>query len=157
MSDLRSYLLGLTAAALLCSVVKALMPKQGSIAQVLRLILGLLMVLAAVRPWVDISMDDLFGWTQSITTQGERVASQGTALAENAYRQGIKERVQAYILDEAERLGANIEATVELSDEQIPLPARVRISGALSPYAKQQLTQWITQELGISQEEIEWS
>lgn len=157
MRALGEYLIGVAAAAILCGVVNSIAPRQGMMAQTMKLLLGLLMVLSVLRPWVDISMEDLFGWMDQITIEGEQVVTDGAAAGDQAYREVIIQRVEAYILEEAKGLGADIQVQVELSGEQLPTPIRARVSGALSPYAKEKLTQLLTDELGISREEIQWN
>lgn len=157
MNALREYLMGVVAAALVCGIVNALLPQQQMPRQAMKLLCGMLMALAVVRPWVNISMDDLFGWTADITAQGEVLASQGANLGVQAYLEGITQRLEAYILDEAGELGADIQVKLVLSDGEIPQPVHAVISGALSPYAKGKLETLLTQELGISREEIQWN
>lgn len=157
MNGLREYLMGVVAAALLCGIANGLVPGHGASKQALKLLAGMLMALAVVRPWVQISMDDLFGWTGDIMQQAEAVASQGANLGAQAYYDGIKQRLEAYILDEAEALGAQIEVDVELSEDEILQPARAVICGALSPSARNRLETLLTKELGISREEIQWN
>lgn len=157
MSALGEYLIGVAAAAMLCGIVNVLMPKQGASAQAMKLLLGLLMALSVVHPWVEISMEDLFGWTEGISAKGEGIAAQGAMMGEQAYRDGITQRLEAYILDEAEDLGADVQVRVELSEEELPVPIRATVSGALSPYARARLTELLTQDLHISREEIQWN
>lgn len=157
MNDLRDYLWGIVAAALLCGIACTLGPQNGLLKQVMKLMTGMLIVLAVLHPWVNISLDDLFGWSELITSQGEAFVAQGADLGTQAYLDGITKRVEAYILDEAGRLGAQVEVQVELSDGELPLPVRVAVSGSLSPYAKGQLERLLTQDLGINREEIQWN
>ena len=76
--------------------------------------------------------------------------------AKETVREGIKKEVQAYILAKAESLGAQLEVSVVLSDNQFAEPVGVRIAGAISPYAKQVLIQTITDDLGIDREAQQW-
>ena len=59
---LRQYLLGVTAAALICGIIKSLFPKKGTMGTVMKTLLGLAMVLAVVSPWASISMNNLHHW-----------------------------------------------------------------------------------------------
>lgn len=157
MRALGEYLIGVAAAAILCGIVHSLAPGQGMMAQTMKLLLGLLMALSVLRPWVDISMEDLFGWMDGITVEADQIVAEGAADGDQAYRQVIIQQLEAYILEEAEALGADVQVQVELSGEQFPTPIRARVSGALSPYAKEKLTVLLTDELGISREEIQWN
>ena len=66
----------------------------------------------------------------------------------------IAERTGAYILEEAARLGMQIQARVETApgDDGMPVPVRVEITGAYSA----QLSEWIARELVIPGEEQIW-
>ena len=66
----------------------------------------------------------------------------------------IAERTGAYILEEAARLGMQIQVRVETApgDDGMPVPVRVEITGAYSA----QLSEWIARELGIPGEEQVW-
>ena len=61
----------------------------------------------------------------------------------------IKQRTQAYILDKAQALNTVLEVEVTLSDDDIPVPLKVRLKGKISPYAKGRLQATIAEDLGI--------
>jgi hypothetical protein len=46
---------------------------------------------------------------------------------------------------------------VELSDEEIPVPKTVSVTGKISPYAKKQLSEMMERELGIKVENQKWN
>jgi hypothetical protein len=59
-------------------------------------------------------------------------------------------------LDKAADFGAQIEVTVSVTMDAVPIPCGVRISGAYSPYARLRLGEIIHQELGIGEEAQNW-
>lgn len=156
MSGIRTYILGVVVAAVLCGIVQSIVPKDGTIAVSMKLLMGLLMTLAVLRPWVSISFDGLFGWTSTITQEAERIVSEGKLMGELAYREGIKQGLEAYILDKGAAMGALLEVEIIVSDDDLPVPVAAKIKGALSPYAKEILQRTLTEELGISEEELHW-
>ncbi len=157
MDRIREYLIGVIAAALLCGIVSALTDPKGSVGHALKLTSGLLMLLAVVHPWIHISLDSLYKWPDSIVADGQDFMQSGQTMAEDAYRDSIKQQTQAYILDEARTLGCELAVEVRLSDESVPVPEQVFLSGNASPYAKQVLTNLLTQQLGIEREDLLWT
>ena len=77
-------------------------------------------------------------------------------MAEDAYRSGIKQRTESYILEKARSLGTEVTVEVTLSTEEMPVPIGVTLTGSISPYAKEQLAQMMEQELGINRKEQIW-
>jgi hypothetical protein len=75
----------------------------------------------------------------------------------DAIRASIKARSEAYILDKAAELALSVEVEVTLSNDEIPLPVSVRVSGKASNYAKSRLQAIITQDLGINKEHQVWT
>ena len=157
MDGIREYLIGVVAAALLCGIITTLTGTKGTVGLAVRLVSGLLMLLAVIRPWASISPDNLFGWAEDITADGTGFVASGEILAEEAYRTGIKQQTEAYIVDEARALNCDLTVEVILSDEEIPVPTQVRLTGEVSPYARQTLTNMMTERLGIKREDLIWT
>ena len=60
-------------------------------------------------------------------------------------------------MDKAESLGAELTVEVTLSDDELMVPCAVKLSGAISPYAKKVLSDTIAKDLGIQVEEQIWT
>ncbi|MBE6941843.1 MAG: hypothetical protein E7455_06165 [Ruminococcaceae bacterium] len=157
MDALREYLIGVIAAALLCGIVTSLIDPKGTVGFAVKLIAGLLMLLSVVRPWVSISFDNLLGWTDQVMADGSDHVASGQMMADDVYRAGIKEQLEAYIVDEAKTFGCELSVEIILSDEDVPVPEQVRLKGDVSPYAKQSLTNFLSQQLGIDREDQIWT
>lgn len=156
MAEIREYLIGVTVAAILCGIVTALSGEKGFLGSAMKLLTGLLMALALVSPWVTIPLDDLFGWTESIQTDAGSIVQQGQNTGQETYRQVIKERLEAYIQDEAQALGLDLSVVITLAEDGTPIPVAAELSGDASPYLKQRLTLILTNELGIEREDQIW-
>ena len=156
MDSIREYLIGVIAAAVLCGIVTGLLDTKGTVGVAVKLVSGVLMLLSVIHPWVSISLDDIFQWTDDIGVDSTDLVSSAEAMAENEYRDGIIKQTQSYILDEARSLGCDLAIEVILSQDEIPLPEQVRLSGEASPYARQALTAIITEKLGIRREDQIW-
>ena len=157
MDGIREYLIGIVAAALVCGAVTTLVSNKTAIGLSVKFIAGLLMALVVVRPWVSISFDELFGWSEDIGVDGMDYAHSGEIMANEAYRTSIKQQMETYILDEAKALDCALTVEVILSDDDIPVPNTVTLSGDISPYARQVITTLLTERLGIKQEDQIWT
>ena len=156
MEQIREYLIGVTVAAILCGIVTSISGEKGFLGSVMKLLTGLLMALTLVSPWVTISLNNLFGWTEDIQTNAGSITQEGQSSGEETYRRVIKERLEAYILDEARELGADLSVAVTLSQEGTPVPVAAELTGNVSPYLKQRLTLFLSSELGIEKEDQIW-
>lgn len=84
----------------------------------------------------------------------EDAAAMGENLARDSMADIIKEETEAYILDKAADLHANLRVEVTIGEDN--LPAAVTISGEASPYARRQIQAMIANDLGISKENQKW-
>lgn len=157
MDELREYLLGIVAAAVLCGILSRLINPKSTVGIAVKLIAGFLLLLAVVSPWADIRLENVLDWADSITADGAYYVSQGEMMAEEKYRAGIKERTEAYIVDEAKALQCSLQAEVSVSADAMPVPESVILTGDASPYARQALIAVLTQSLGIGREDIIWN
>ena len=156
MGSIREYLIGIVTAAILCSIVTVLVGKKGAVGTVIKFLSGLLMTLAVLSPWTNISLDNLWGWTEDFSQAGEGLVAHGENMAEDAYRAGIKQRAEAYILEKAHSLGTELTVEVSLSSGETPIPIGAILTGSISPYAKEQLSRMLEEELGIAGKEQVW-
>lgn len=156
MAELREYLIGVTVSAILCGIVTAMAGGKGFLGSDMKLLTGLLMALALVSPWVNIPLDRLFGWTEDIEADAEVIVQQGENSGQETYRQVIKQRLESYIQDEAQELGLELSVSLTLAPEGTPLPVAAELSGNISPYLKEKMTLFLTNELGIAREDQIW-
>lgn len=150
---MKSWLLGIVLTSLAGGLARQLAP-QGREQGMVRLVCGLLLALAILRPlagreWERLEMDlsDLSG--------------QSSELAE-AYRKNqqeslsaiIEEKTETYIWDKANQLGlaCTVEVAAVTGGEGIPLPDSVVIQG---PYSET-LAGIIEEEVGIPAEKQIW-
>ena len=114
------------------------------------------MIFTAISPLVNVRIGDFAGYIQDRSPQIESAICAGQEAAHTAISEIIKQQTQAYILNKAKQLEADIFADVEMNHYDPYVPESVRISGSVSPYAKQRLKQYIAEELGISEEQQTW-
>ena len=157
MDGIGEYLIGVIAAALVCSVVTNILDIKGTVGLCVKMLAGILMLLAVIRPRVTLSPEKLLSWSEDIQINGSDLAASGEAMADKAYRQSIIQQTQAYIVDEARTYDCELSVEVILSDDEISVPERVHLTGEISPYAKQALSTIITERLGIKREDQIWT
>ena len=94
---------------------------------------------------------------QTLYGQGQELAQEGVTSAREEFKAVICEQLEAYILVEAENLGAQIEVVSIALDEDTHVPVEIRLTGDPGPYQKQMLTAYLSGELGIGKERQIWN
>ena len=143
------------AAALISGTAVSLLGKEGTAATLGKFLAGIFLILTVASPLVRLSTD---GWTDfwsDFSLEGEYVSQQGKNLAILAQADIIKPQLEAYILDKAASLGTDLTAEVTLNTETLT-PESVKLTGSVSPYAKQQLRTFLEETLGIPKEAQQW-
>jgi hypothetical protein len=155
--QVRSYLLGIFAAAMISGIAKRLMGEKGTHAALVNLITGIFMVFTLIRPIVSVNLFDLRHLVDGFESDAAQAVQIGESQTRKMLAQFIKERTQSYILDKAQSLNAVLDVEVTLSDDEIPVPVKVCITGKVSPYARGRLENLIIEDLGIEKENQIWT
>ena len=156
MDGIREYLVQVTAAALVCGILNTIVGKKGSIAATVRVMTVILMTVTMASPIVRLRFSVVSDFWRDVRFDSAMYAQQGSDASREAVRTIIKERSEAYILDKAASLGADIRVELVLSDDALPVPVSVTLHGAVSPVGKRRLQEMIRDELGIPLEEQKW-
>lgn len=157
MESLRTYLIGLVAAAILTGIVTQLMGDKGTQGAMIKLISGLFLVFTVIAPISNIDLSGLRDFSADFSEAGEEAALIGEDITRESLAAVIKQRSEAYILDKAAGLDVELEVDVTVSDDKMPVPSAVLIRGKVSPYAKARLQSIIVQNLGIDKEKQIWT
>lgn len=150
------YLLRIVAAGIICCIVRLLIGKDGAIGKAVKLLSGIFMTLIVIAPMLDINIDAVVDDFGQLKMDGMYAAQAGDDSSMNAIKEIIIDKTQAYILDKAKTLGAEITVNLELTDEMLPIPCGVTITGNVSPYAKKILSEYMQTEFGICKEAQFW-
>ena len=153
MEALGRWLLAVSAAALLVSVVQALIP-EGGLRRTATFIGGLLLLAVLLRPAAELDLSGLSAGLSDWTEQVEQRQSELEAAQSDSLAAGIAERTAAYISDKGAALGLAVTARVETenSPDGIPVPSAVELTGPRSA----ELSAYIAEELGIPSERQIW-
>ena len=153
---MKDYILGIMVTGIVCSIVGSLVSNKTAAGQLLRLLTGILMVITIASPVVNISFTHINDYLDGLSSQGDYYADSGKKVAEESMSAIIKEQIEAYILDKADRMELDIAVEVALDERNNSVPCGVTITGSLSPYAKGILGSYIEEKLGIAKEHQRW-
>ena len=153
MDGLCRYVICVVAAALLSGILTRLAQRCSS-GEIVRMLCGIFMTIVLIQPMIGGKELILDSELQGLGKQAEAISEEGTAEAENLRKEFIKQRVEAYISNRAETIGALMQASLSLGEDCVPF--FVRITGSVSPMNRSRLTQVIVSELGIPREQQEW-
>lgn len=156
MDKITEYLLSITAASMVCVLCKFICGDKSSTGKIISVVSGVFMLITIISPLIHIQIDDIGEYFNSYHISGDEAASVGVESANAELKRIIKQQSEAYILDEVNRMSLDIGVEVSVSDTNPPVPDAVTITGNISPYNKQTLTQYISENLGISQENLQW-
>ena len=130
---MKSYVLSIVAAAVLCGIIPNFLDDKTTSGKILNLLSAILMTITIIAPIKQFSFYEFNDYMGSIKLDGQRYAMDGNNEAQESIQRIIKSESEAYILDKAKNLDAEITVEVELNVEE-NVPCGVTITGAVSPY-----------------------
>ena len=148
----RTWLIGVMTAALVLSILHALLPK-GSIRTIAQFTGGLILVLVILRPLPAL---DVSGWRMEYQTYTSQIDEQ-IAVYEKAHQEELRAIIEqesaAYISDKGSSLGIVCHPVVTTQEQNgIPYPAEV----TLDIEWNETLSRYITEELDIPAQNQYW-
>ena len=157
MDAVRRYLFSLCAAALLCSLVRALVPK-GRMKSICSLLCGVFLAMTALTGLAGWELSDVAEELTKMRIAAEEARTGVEIGNREALSAIIKSKTEAYIWDEAQELdlSVSIEVMVE-ADGSYPYPSGVQITGAFTPQQRKTLEAYIEENLAIGKERQIWT
>ena len=156
MNQIREYLLSVCCAALLLSLISALVPK-GNVKRYVNFIGSLLIVLAVIVPIKNIDSEDLAKAISEFSFQYDDAKSDIEVKNRELIEQIIMKECAAYILDKAEQIGASVTVELQMSEDmEYPFPVSIVVSGQVSEEKQKILERIIADDLGIPKERQGW-
>lgn len=153
MEGLRQYAISVACAAILCSILTRI-ASQNSERNLMRLISGLILTIVVIRPVSRIELPSLKEISFPQDAAANIAVEEGKELAEESMNDIIKRTCEAYILNKATALGADVHVSVSVNAQHIPIAAR--ITGDVTPEIRKQLAQTLETDLGITKENQSW-
>lgn len=154
MEELKQYLLSVITLALICAVVQTF--QQGPSKTLAQLVCGLILTVTVVKPFLHFDFSEAFDAVLSLPGDAQENAAEGEKMSREALADIIKEETEAYILDKAKELGAEISADIIVSDDDIPVPTAAVIRGTLTAHTRDFLEEVLCTKLGIAKENLTW-
>ena len=150
MDGVRSWLLAMIFAAVLCALAKELMP-AGPVKRVGGLVCGMVLLAVMLSPLVQLNPAAgqawLEGWRSGLEQQEAALRQQ----VNEGVKPIIEQEFAAYSVDKAAEMGLNCTARVSCRAEEngLYLPDRTEVAGPLSQEERGRLSQLIQEELGV--------
>ena len=151
MGFVRSWLLGVTAAALVLALAEALVP-EGSVKKVCRLAGGMALLLAAAGPVLEALDGNLLaGAVEGWRDRSQRYERELEENNERFYLAIIERETAAYVMDKARELGFEcaVEVTCGYDENGVPCPWEVAARGQWAPEQRARLERLLEEELGV--------
>lgn len=154
MEFIRNWVMSVVAVGMLVSLCLGLSP-GGKVQKVGRFCGGLLLFLAVVTPLTQLdltgSLQDFRDYCDQLSVTSDEVTQAGATLTQDLVISQSEARIQA----QAKSLGADVTAAVTCtSQDGLPVPDSVSVTGAMTAWQRQQLTQWIMDSFGLTREQI---
>lgn len=156
MDEIREYILSVICVAVICALVQHIVPGSGSVQAVTKLVMGILLSIAVLRPFVQLENLNFHTILPTIAEDSQMAIQEGEQAALYAMSGSIKEKLESYILNKANALGMEVQVEITTANEIPPVPESATISGSVSPYSKRQLAEYMRAELGIAEENQIW-
>lgn len=150
---MRSWLLGIVLTSLASGLARQIAP-QGKEQAMVRLVCGLLLALAILRPLAGRDWEHLELELDGLRIQETELAGDYRKNQQDALSNIIAEKIEAYIWDKANQLGLSCTVTVTVSPNEsgVPLPESAVIRGAYNG----ELAACLEEEVGIPAEKQIW-
>jgi len=149
---LGNYVLQITTAALIVGFLTAI---SGANKQV-RWVGSLVLILTVLSPADQAGFNLSWKLADEFQNQAWDIVNSAQDEANLQVQEGIIQRVQAYILDEAESIDAKVCVVSVLLDEQSLLPLRVELQGRISSDQRIHLSEMMCEDLGVGKEGQIW-
>ena len=153
MGAVRSWLLAVIAAALLCAVADALMP-SGAVKRVGRLVCGLVLIAAILSPLAALDLEEGQRWLEGYLASVRAREAELEETVNSQIKVIIEQKCAAYIVDKAAQLGLKCRARVECepSEDGVYLPVRTEVAGSMTADVQGKLIRVIEEDLGVPAE-----
>ena len=156
---LQKWVATLIFSAFVCFVMLLLTP-QGRIKRAAELVCGIVMVTALLSVLTSPDMRSYSEYLTRYRNEAEALCRSGEEYSENLERTVIEEKTEAYILDKAESIGAelsDVSVLAEWSSDRCWYPSSAQLRGSVSEDKRQILSRWMEAELGITEEMQTWN
>lgn len=155
MEEIRRYILSIISAALIAGILTDITQKTGFQKQ-MKLVCSVFLAFTFLAPLLRWKLPDLSQSGKSFFTEADQAAALGDTLRLQSIASVIKQESEAYVLKEANQIGAGIEIQIELDYGNPPAPYSATVQGIFDALAEEHLSNILSEELGIPKENQTW-
>ena len=137
-----------------CSILISLVP-DGRMKELLHICFGIFLTVIFLNVFTVVQLPDLEDIRTDYRQQAQSAADAGEAYAQQQYREFIKQKLEAYILDIAKEWDCTLTVHVDVDSEGYPVSAT--LWGDVTDNEQKQLERYIAEELGIAKEDQQWN
>lgn len=144
---------------IVCALALLLTP-EGRVKMALKIICAVVMCVSIASPVAELDFSAYSKAMAKYKLDAQAIAEQGEQYSKNLNRSIIEDECRAYILDKANEMGAGVSdvtVTAFWSSDGYWYPKQVSIESHADAKQREQLSDWIQAQLGISINEQEWS
>lgn len=156
METVREYILSVVSSAAICGCLIMLTDGKSMSGKIIKTLCGIYMAFVMVAPLRSVDFSYYTDYFSGFSQQAQDAVSHGEAIALAEQQAFIKSQTEAYIINKAESLGADVSVSVTLNEGIPPTPSQITIRGAVSPYVKKMLSDYIKEQIGIPEEAQSW-
>ena len=153
---MRDYILSIVASGIICAITNSLLSSKTATGKIIKMLSGILVCITVISPVTKISFSHIENYFDDLSLKADQYVSDGTDEAERYMSAIIKSQTEAYILDKAKNMGLDISVEVELDESNNSVPCGITINGAVSPYIKEVMADYIESRIGITRENQTW-
>ena len=153
---MNDYILSIIIAAIICAATSTLLPPKTSAGQITKMLSGILLIVTIISPITNLSFRHLKDYIQDLSVYANNFVEEGQSASQEEIDAIIKTECEAYILNKADQMGLQIAVEVVLDENNHSIPSGITVTGTVSPYAKEVLSVYIEDALGIKKEQQKW-
>lgn len=154
MKTVSGYILSIVCASVICSIVSSLTKDRKQINTMVKLLSGIFLSITVISPLKDLTLPNIADELDGVEHNAQDISADAQLQATNEIKGIIKKRLEAYILEKADRLEVTLQTDITLDDSL--LPERIILIGNVTPYEKQQIQKIIAEDIGIAKEDQIW-
>lgn len=154
MKAVSGYLLSIVCASVICAIVSSFVKERKQINTMVKLLSGIFLSITVISPLKGIALPNIADELDVVERNAQDISTDAQSQATDEIKSIIKKRLEAYILEKADRLEVTLQTDITLDDSL--LPERIILTGNVTPYEKQQIQKIIAEDIGIAKEDQIW-
>ena len=156
MNQIQQYVISVVTASIICAIIHAFALKKNAGTSIIKLLCGIFFAITVIAPLKEFKLDDIANKIDVLYSDAQEYTNEGILSAAVERKAIIKKQTEAYVINKAESIGLDIQVSIQISTQDVPIPEKIEITGSASPYKREKLNNFISQDIGILKENITW-